>query len=241
MKNLIIIIVLGIAGFASCKTEKDTLPQQMAVLENEGLSSVGAIGTGTTSLTFAVVKGRLVTSGNLETKIGFIYNDTLSLLQKGISDAQYLDTMNMRTTTSLARITRLKQRTKYYYRFVATNFKGVSYSRIDSFDSAPRFAACTLANISPFGADTAVVSATLTNTADETVENWGICYGLGQNPDITDEFSVTTLAVKRKFVNSDTTVTVRNLLPNRNYYFRAFTKNRGGTFYSPQRSILTPP
>jgi hypothetical protein len=98
-----------------------------------------------------------------------------------------------------------------------------------------------LANISPFGADTAVVSATLTNTADETVEKWGICYGLGQNPDITDEFSVTTLAVKRKFVNSDTTVTVRNLLPNRNYYFRAFTKNRGGTSYSPQRSILTPP
>ena len=241
MKNLIIIIALGFAGLVSCKTEKDELPKTMAVLENEGLSGIGAIGTGNTSLTFAVVKGRLVSSGNLETKIGFIYNDTLSLLKEGKSDAPYLDTMNMLNTTSLARITRLKQRTMYYYRFVATNFMGVSYSRIDSFLSAPRFAQVNQVTVNPFGADTAVVSASLLNNADETVEKWGICYGLGQNPDITDEFSVTTLVSPNNNVGAVLTATVRNLLPNRNYYFRAFAKNRGGTWYSAQRTILTPP
>lgn len=239
-QQLLILLVLG-AALLSCDTDDtEQKPLTTPTVSIGGTPSVGAIGTGGTSLTFAFVQSNVSNSGNLETRSGVIHNDTLSLLLAGKSDSEPADS-NAGVGNFRIRINRLQPLRMQYYRFFAKNYKGTVYSPVDSFLSAPRLAAVTLNAPSDVTNNSASLSARLTGNGGESVQQWGIVYSLGQSPVITDPASVVVKTAPSNEINTDFATSATDLLPNRTYYVRAFTVNRGGTFYSSQRNFTTLP
>jgi len=241
MKNLFnLLFLISPIFFLSCEKKIEEKPISTAVILNEPFDSVIAIGSGATSLTSAFKKSRIQSSGNLPVTSGILYDDTAAGLSYTNSDNVPADTSSG-SGVKKVRINRLKPLTKYYYRFFAQNYKGLVYSQIDSFLSAPRLGAISLDAPTNVTNSSAKLSGKFTGDGGEPIYDWGITYGLGQNPDITDLASSVTTYSPDKTVGSTLSIDIANLLPNRTYYVRTFCKNRGGTNYSSQRNFLTLP
>jgi len=244
MKLTFIIFAALFSGFtiifSSCEKAVETKPISVPDVLTEAYDSVGAIGSGSTSLTFCYVKCNVKSAGNLQTSTGVILDDTSNGLSITNSDIVPNDSLEG-VGSFRVRINKLKPLTTYFYRFYSQNFKGIVYSEIRSFLSAPRLAAVSQDAPTAVTDSSATISGKLTGNGGEAISEWGLCYSLGQNPRINDVASVTKIVASSNDVNSSLTTTITKLLRNRSYYVCTYAVNRGGTNYSSQRTFTTKP
>lgn len=236
------VLVISLLSFASCSESDTNYPMSTGTVVVDSLPRVEAT-TGT--LTIAYLTGRVTSSGYLPVDRGLFISDSIheihfedSLALRMNADRK-IPEINGGAGKFNVKVTLLKAKTWYYYRFYVVNDKGMALSPIDSFFSAP-----TLPRLSIQPAtvllDTAYFAGALTGNGGEAVYEKGFVYSLGQLPIITDVDNVVKLTMPDTLV-APFTAKVSGLLKNRKYYVRTYAKNRGGTNYSGQQIFTTNP
>lgn len=87
--------------------------------------------------------------------------------------------------------------------------------------------------VTGFTSDTALLGGEVKSDGGETISERGICWAIRSQPTISDSF--------RKVIGGigPFTISVKTLLPNRQYFVRAFATNKHGTVYGEQKDFTT--
>lgn len=83
------------------------------------------------------------------------------------------------------------------------------------------------------GIDTAISGGNILNTGGEQITEAGVCWSTTPQPTINDSKSI------RPASTDSFTCILRNLVPEKGYYIRAYAITATGTFYGPQRTFAT--
>lgn len=242
MKTSFILSSILVLGLLSCEPEDKSYPMTSGEIT---VDSVARVESTAGTLTLSYLTGKVTNSGNLPVERGLYIGDTLAEVS-GTSAEEVAKSAD-RTLADLdggagrftQKVTLLKARTMYYYRFYVKNYKGLAMSRIDSFYSAPNLPGLTMAPVVVDG-DTIRINGAMTKNGGESVSEKGFVYSLGQLPLVTDVDNVV------KIVVPDTAIgpfsgKIFGLLKNRKYYVRTYAKNRGGINHSGQQIFTTNP
>lgn len=232
-----------ISSFFSCEESDESYPMSTGDIKVDSAVRVEAT-TGT--LTLAYLTGRVTKSGNLPVERGLYIGD--SLTEVSSNDPIIVAKDADRTVADLdggagrfqMKVTLLKARTMYYYRFYVKNFKGISLSPVDSFYSAPTLPKLTIAPAIVSG-DKVYFYGAVTSNGGESISQKGFVYSLGQLPLISDIDNVFIRPMSDTLVNAFSDSVVSGLLRNRKYYVRTYAINRGGVNYSGQQIFTTNP
>lgn len=197
------------------------------------------------TLTVVTFSGVVTSSGNLAVTRGVVLDTLPGNLLYDSAMVTAPDTTNggEGVGSFKTKVFKLKPLKKYYYKLYALNWKGISYTPIDSFLSAPTPPKLTVDNATNITNSSASLGGKLTADGGEAISKLGICYGLGKDPDIRDTITQSSFVI----YSSDLTVNVpffgnpTGLISNRIYYVRTFAVNRGGTGYSSTKSFKTLP
>ena len=137
------------------------------------------------------------------------------------------------STSFSSALSGLIQGTTYYIKAYATNSVGTSYSSQLTFATLAQAPALTTTNISALTATSAASGGNITTDGGSPVTARGVCWGLTQNPTISDSKT------------SDGTGTgtfasqIAGLLAGKTYYVRAYATNSIGTTYGNQQTAVT--
>lgn len=126
----------------------------------------------------------------------------------------------------------LAANTTYFVRSYATNSKGTVYNNQKFFITLPTV---NVNNVSDITYKSAKISASLPPQGSNTINEYGICWGIATEPTIN--------ANKIKgdnLNNSDYSCVLTGLEPETKYYIRAYVSNDSGTNYSEQTTFTTP-
>ncbi|MBN2613272.1 MAG: hypothetical protein JXB00_17090 [Bacteroidales bacterium] len=137
------------------------------------------------------------------------------------------------TGSYVSNLTNLLPNKNYYYRAYATNSAGTGYGTEYSLTTLVGYAKVTTSAVTSTTETTATGSGNVTSTGGAIVTNRGICWGLNQNPTTAD--SMLNIGSGPGMFSGQ----MKNLLPNKTYYVRAYATNSRGTAYGNQVSFKT--
>lgn len=157
----------------------------------------------------------------------------------------------------LSTISSLSAGTQYYVRAYVTNGIGTAYGNELSFTTPKIAATITTADITSITATSAVSGGTIADNGSGTITSKGVCWGIGQNPTISDSrTSDVEILNPNPFIIKDTVAAVNSILlnapggsfvsnitgltPGITYYVRAYATNDVSTSYGEQKSFSTP-
>lgn len=83
------------------------------------------------------------------------------------------------------------------------------------------------------GLDTAISGGNILNTGGEQITEAGVCWSTNPQPTVNDAKSIRTAST------DSFTCIIRNLMPEKGYYIRAYAITASGTFYGAQRTFAT--
>lgn len=135
-----------------------------------------------------------------------------------------------------AQITGLSENTVYYARTYAINKNGTAYSNGSiAFTTSHTIymPTVTTGDITHIGQSSATCTLNVTSNGNDQILYCGICYGIYQNPSITD--SHTNVGNDTGEYSSELTSLTANTL----YYYRAYATNSKGTAYGAQKTFRT--
>jgi len=127
----------------------------------------------------------------------------------------------------------LTQGTTYNIRAYATNSVGTGYSSASSFKSLALAPTLTTTDFSAVTATSFNSGGNITNDGGSPVTARGVCWGINQNPTVTD--NKTSDGTGTGIFTSS----VAGLTPGTTYYIRAYSTNSIGTSYGNQISTKT--
>ncbi|MBR6064146.1 MAG: hypothetical protein IKP54_08345 [Bacteroidales bacterium] len=131
-------------------------------------------------------------------------------------------------------ITGLQPGTTYYARAYATNSVGTAYGEQISFTTQITLPTVSTEMVSEITAITAVCGGNVTSTGGADVIARGVCWGISQNPTISNSHTTDGNG------SGSFTSNITGLSHNTTYYVRAYATNSSGTAYGEQRSFMTP-
>lgn len=131
-------------------------------------------------------------------------------------------------------ISGLTSNTKYYVRAYATNSEGTGYGNSVSFTTkgVPTLTTTEVSGISPISA---VGGGNVTNDGGSTITARGICWGINNNPTISNSKTVNGSGL------GTFTSNITGLADGSIYYVRAYATNKSGTSYGNNVSFSTQP
>ena len=138
-----------------------------------------------------------------------------------------------------ADVTGLKASTQYYVRAYATNEAGTAYSEMLSFytsvEEQPEIVlpTVTTSDVTDITSNSATCGGNVTSDGNGTVTARGICWSISQNPTIEDD-KTNDGGGTGSFASQ-----ILNLVPNTQYYVRAYATNEKGTVYGELKSFVT--
>lgn len=129
----------------------------------------------------------------------------------------------------------LSNATTYYIRAFATNSEGTSYGRLITIRTKehPVLASVATGEVTNISINTASCSGNVTNDGGAEVTERGICYGLSENPSLSDSVRYAGTGTGRF------TCEMTNLNNATTYYVRAFATNSEGTSYGEIATFRT--
>ena len=132
-------------------------------------------------------------------------------------------------------LTNLTPNTTYYVRAYATNSEGTSYGNEKSFitDANIELPSVTTAEIIDITQTTAICGGNVTSDGNATVTDRGVCWSTNPNPTIEDNKTNDGSGL------GTFTSNIINLVPNTQYYVRAYATNSKGTSYGEERCFTT--
>lgn len=131
-------------------------------------------------------------------------------------------------------ISGLTSNTKYYVRAYATNSEGTGYGNSVSFTTkgVPTLTTNEVSGISPISA---VGGGNVTNDGGSTITARGICWGINNNPTISNSKTINGSGL------GIFTSNITGLADGSIYYVRAYATNKSGTSYGNNVSFSTQP
>src|SRR5690554_5935179 len=132
-------------------------------------------------------------------------------------------------------LSELNPDTKYYVRAYATNSVGTAYGNEISFTTEKGFALPVLSTtkVTYITDVTALSGGTITDDGNQAITSRGVCWSTEQNPTIED-IKTTDGKGKGEFSSNLT-----NLIPETEYFVRAYATNSVGTAYGEEVSFTT--
>lgn len=127
----------------------------------------------------------------------------------------------------------LTPNTQYYVRSYARNAQGIGYSVQVEFSTLSGLPVVETQDVSTITAISAQCGGRVSGDGGYTLVDRGVCWSLKHNPTIKNTH-VTSLADTGIFE-----VQLRNLLPGRTYYVRAFAQNQNGVAYGQEVEFST--
>ncbi len=183
------------------------------------------------TLNSAVCGGEVVSGGDaVIVARGVCYNTTGV---PTVSDIYTMDGTNIGNFTSI--LSNLESNTTYYVRAYATNTHGVTaYGEEVSFKTLEKLLPeVTTAEVTNITESSATCGGDVTFDGNVSVIAKGICWSTSQNPTIDDNKTTDGSGVGSFKSN------IPNLLPNTQYYVRAYATNVVGTSYGDELSFTT--
>ncbi len=132
------------------------------------------------------------------------------------------------------KITGLTPNTTYYVRAYALNSSDTAYSENIEFISVSK-PVLTTKSVSGITLNSAVCGGIVTDDGGVSVITRGVCWSMVPNPATDDNITVNGLGT------GSFTSSVTGLIPNTNYYIRAYAINSIGTAYGDERIFKTLP
>lgn len=157
-----------------------------------------------------------------------------------------------------AALTDLEPNTAYYVRAYATNEKGISYGEEKSFTTEkieepeepedpeepeepedpeepemPEIPVITTYDVTDITVNSAVCGGEIASEGEVVIIARGVCYATNQNPTIEDNKTVDGNGV------GTFTSNIPNLVPNTQYYVRAYATDENGTYYGEEKTFVT--
>jgi hypothetical protein len=211
MKSLYFCLLLLIL-LSSCKEDK------LPTVTTGNISSI--------TQTSALCKGYLFSQGSC------------GVISKGIcwntmgDPTIYNDTITVDSSTTFTiKLTDLKINTKYYVRAFAINCLGTSYGETKSFSTDPPYIPKVETYLGPLSntTTTSVFSGgvVISDGKAEIIDR-GICWSKSQNPDSSE---LANNKVSARSGLGSYFVTITGLMPNTDYFVRAYATNIAGTGY----------
>ena len=132
-------------------------------------------------------------------------------------------------------IINLVSNTQYYVRAYATNSKGTSYGDEKSFVTLINedLPTVTTSDVSDITINSATCGGNVTSDGNITVTERGVCWSTNPNPTIEDNKTNDGSGLGIYTSN------IINLVPNTQYYVRAYATNSKGTSYGDEKSFIT--
>jgi uncharacterized protein (TIGR02145 family) len=118
--------------------------------------------------------------------------------------------------------------TTYYVRAYATNKYGTSYGNELNFVTKDGVPVLSTTMVTGITANSAVSGGVIKSDGYLQVLSRGVCWDTLQNPDITDSITIDGEGI------GSFTSKMKNLLPGRTYYVRAYATNKYDTFYAKE-------
>jgi hypothetical protein len=131
-------------------------------------------------------------------------------------------------------ITNLIAGTKYYARAYATNSAGTAYGNEISFSTLlPLLPTVTTVSASSLTTTSAISGGNVSNDGGGVVTERGLCYSTNSNP------TVSNVKLPNGSGLGSFTSTIVGLVPNTQYYLRAYAINSAGTAYGNEITFTT--
>lgn len=131
-------------------------------------------------------------------------------------------------------LSNLSENTSYYVRAYATNEKGTSYGEEKSFTTVeitlPRVTTKEVSNITT---NSATCGGYVTSDGNGIITARGVCWSASPNPTIEDNQAIYGSGLG-SFVSY-----ITDLVPNTQYYVRAYATNEKGTAYGEEKNYTT--
>ena len=184
------------------------------------------------TLNSAVSGGEVVSGGDaVVIARGICYNTTGA---PTVSDTYTMDGNGMGVYTSY--MTDLELGTTYYVRAYATDVKGItSYGEEVTFTTLEKLLpiVTTATEVTNITVNSATCGGEVTFNGNVSVTARGICWSTSQNPTIEDNKTTDGSGV------GSFTSQIPNLVPNTQYYVRAYATNEVGTAYGEEVTFTT--
>lgn len=164
------------------------------------------------------------------TSRGVVYSETPN---PTISNSKTQEGTGAGTFTSLAK--KLMGNTTYYLRAYATNGIGTTYSNEVTFDTPIGFPMCITISPKDITKTTATLLGKITYDGGGEITDQGLCYGLTENPTISDT------KVSATPQNDTLKAEITGLDIYTKYYVRAYVVNETGVNYGENLSFTTLP
>ena len=133
----------------------------------------------------------------------------------------------------ISTITGLSPNTRYYFRAYAINSAGISYG--NSIQAITQIGLAKVNTLTPTDQSTSTVMAggEITHTGGGYINDKGLCWGISSDPTLSD--STASLGQG----NAPFTLQIEHLLPNTEYFIRAYATNQAGVAYGQNQSFTT--
>jgi hypothetical protein len=132
----------------------------------------------------------------------------------------------------VSNISGLNSNTTYYVRAYATNNAGNAYGNQVNFETID-FPSVTTNSVTNITTTTATSGGIVIDDGGSTVTFRGVCWGTSPNPTISNSHTIDGSGLGN-FVSN-----ITGLIPDQNYYVRAYATNNAGTAYGNQISFTT--
>lgn len=151
-----------------------------------------------------------------------------------IADNRIKDTDSLSIGPFTSRLTQLTENTLYYVRAYATNAQGTAYGNEISFTTKSiTKATLSTKSISQLDPVSATSGGDITDDGGSAIISKGVCWGTGENPDLTNKTDDGT-------GGDGYTSYISGLLPDNDYHVRAYAINGVGTSFGNNIPFRTP-
>ena len=207
--------------------------EEVSFTTMEKLLPTVATATEVTNITVssATCGGEVTFNGNVEvTSRGICWSTSQN---PTIEDNKTSNGNGVGTFTS--NMTDLEHNTTYYVRAYAANEVGTAYGEEVSFTTMEKLlpTVTTATEVTDITVSSAVCGGEVTSDGDGKISARGVCWSTSQNPTIEDNKTTDGSGV------GSFTSQIPNLVPNTQYYVRAYATNEVGTSYGEEVSFTT--
>ncbi|HUX58350.1 MAG TPA: FISUMP domain-containing protein [Bacteroidales bacterium] len=194
-----------------------------------GIPTISTAAISSITATTATSGGNITSDGGAEiTARGVCWSTTAN---PTTADSNTTDGTGVGIFTS--NITGLTSLTIYHVRAYATNSEGTFYGDDIIFTTSAFLPTVTTAEISLITSSTAISGGNIASDGGAAVTDRGVCWSINQFPTITDNKTSDGIGT------GNFTSNITGLLPNTNYYVRAYATNSAGTTYGDQVSFVS--
>lgn len=224
---LFAIILFSSLHLCSCsKSESGNETSEPPKPDPVTLATIATSDVHTISTVDAQAGGRITSNGGgAVTERGIVLGTSPS---PTISNTKFNTTSASGDGSFTSRLSGLSASTKYYIRAYAVNPAGIAYGNEVSFTTASIGSATF--NVAPLfiiGSSLAHCEVDLTADGGDPVTERGLCWSVTENPTIANSKSTDAGKGTGKYTGA-----ITGLLPQTDYYVRAYAKNGGGVSYS---------